>query len=94
MGHLLRASSIPQDEKFTGGIPAEWGMLTNLIELEICSCHLWGHVPKELANLGKLQKLILYRNNLQVPQGASLDENGYMIYDSRKTVAAFQKCLK
>ena len=54
-----------------------------------------GRVPKELANLTKLTKLSLYRNeDLQIPDGAPTDSDGGMLYNGREEVAAFQACLK
>ena len=52
-----------------------------------------GRVPKELANLTNLMNLSLYGNQLQVPDGAPLESDGDIGYDSRDAVAAFQACL-
>ena len=65
-----------------------WFLLT-LIKNFVAS----GRVPKELANLTNLVNLSLYENQLQVPDGAPLDSDGDMDYDSREAVAAFQACL-
>ena len=42
----------------------------------------------------KLADLNLYRNDLQVPEGAPMSSRGGMVYESREAVAAFQACLK
>ena len=52
-----------------------------------------GRVPKELANLTNLVNLSLHGNQLRVPDGAPLDSDGDMFYNSREAVAAFQACL-
>ena len=58
------------------------------------NCAASGRVPKELANLTNLVGLSLYRNKLQVPDGAPTGSDGDMFYISRDKVAAFQACLK
>ena len=57
-------------------------------------CATSGRVPKELANLTNLGSLSLSGNELQMPDGAPTDSDGYMDYRSREAVAAFQACLK
>ena len=53
-----------------------------------------GHVPKELADLTNLTVLTLFANKgLEVPDGAPTEFVG-MLYQNRKSVAAFQACLK
>ena len=46
-----------------------------------------------MRNLTNLERLHLNRNNLQKPNGCPADSDGDMVYDSKKKVAAFLRCL-
>ena len=85
--------------KFTGGIPSDWGALTNLKELKMVACGLDGaicmpHHTTYHTTDWLLIWLLLRVLTLQVPDGAPTDEDGDMDYNDREEVAAFQACLK
>ena len=58
-------SDFRNTNKFTGGIPAEWGSLTNLKELNMSWCGLDGRLPASIGNLMSLQTLVLSSNRLE-----------------------------
>merc|ERR1712070_835164 len=45
------------NNQFTGGIPSEWGSLTNLRSLEMYSCGIGGNIPPEIGQLTNLRGL-------------------------------------
>ncbi|KAF7848137.1 hypothetical protein BT93_L2261 [Corymbia citriodora subsp. variegata] len=60
------------NNNFTGRIPSEIGLLTNLIELAICNNLLNGSIPYEIGNLKHLDALALFGNHLTGPIPASV----------------------
>ena len=46
-----------------------------------------------MRNLINLERLQLYGNSLQKPNGCPTDSDGEMCYDSKEKVAAFLRCL-
>merc|ERR1712046_490660 len=56
-----------QHHKFTGGIPSEWGSLTNLKKLSMARCGLDGAIPASIGDLSSLQTLVLADNALTGP---------------------------
>ncbi|XP_010539846.1 PREDICTED: receptor protein kinase CLAVATA1 [Tarenaya hassleriana] len=60
----LRTLVIGYFNKYTGGIPPEFGELTKLEYLDMSSCTLTGEIPASLGNLTRLHTLFLQINNL------------------------------
>ncbi|KAF8030274.1 hypothetical protein BT93_E2658 [Corymbia citriodora subsp. variegata] len=60
------------NNNFSGRIPSEIGLLTNLIELAICNNLLNGSIPYEIGNLKHLDALALFGNHLTGPIPASV----------------------
>lgn len=52
---------------FDGGIPPEFGKLTNLVRLDMSACVLSGPIPPELGNLVNLDTMFLQVNSLSGP---------------------------
>ena len=52
------------DNDFTGGIPSEWGALTNLEELDLARNALGGRLPEEMGGLVNLTSLDLSDNSM------------------------------
>ncbi|KAI6704614.1 hypothetical protein NL676_007576 [Syzygium grande] len=67
---------------FTGKIPSEIGLQTNLIELAISNNRLNGSIPYEIGNLKHLDAIALYGNNLTgpIPQSISNLSRLTMLY--------------
>ncbi|XP_030553029.2 MDIS1-interacting receptor like kinase 2-like [Rhodamnia argentea] len=61
-----------QNNNFTGKIPSEIGLLTDLVELAICNNRLNGSIPHEIGNLKHLDAIALYGNYLTGPIPASI----------------------
>ncbi|GMH27722.1 hypothetical protein Nepgr_029565 [Nepenthes gracilis] len=49
---------------FKGGIPRDFGKLSNLVHLDLASCGLDGPIPQELGNLKQLDTIFLQANQL------------------------------
>jgi Leucine-rich repeat (LRR) protein len=52
--------------QLTGPLPAAWGQLTNLEELDVSNNSLAGQLPAEWAELSKLEELQLHANRFEV----------------------------
>jgi Leucine-rich repeat (LRR) protein len=52
--------------QLTGPLPATWGQLTNLEELDVSNNSLSGQLPAEWAELSKLEELSLQANTFKV----------------------------
>jgi Leucine-rich repeat (LRR) protein len=70
LGNLTQLTSLSlygggyYDVRFTGGIPPELGLLTNLFALDLSGNQLSGSIPSSLGNLTKLQTMNLSYNQL------------------------------
>ncbi|KAJ8752944.1 hypothetical protein K2173_008679 [Erythroxylum novogranatense] len=49
---------------FSGKVPEEFALLTNLQYMDISNCSLSGELPQGIGNLTKLEYLLLFSNNL------------------------------
>jgi hypothetical protein len=64
---LMATLNLPANNKLTGHIPAELGLLEALTEPHLSGTKLAGPIPAELGQLGALTKLQLQGNQLSGP---------------------------